>query len=150
VILPQDHYWMEAAIKLSRQCPPSLSAYSVGATIVDADGEEVSRGYSRETDIHVHAEESAMAKLALNDPRLARSTLYSTLEPCSQRRSRSLTCTDLTLQALIPRVVIAWREPELFVPNAIGVEKLQAAGIDVVELRDMADDARAVNAHLFK
>lgn len=148
--LLEDHYWMEAAIRLSRQCPPSLTAYCVGAIIVSADGEEISRGYSRDTDDHIHAEESALTKLAHNDPRLARATLYSTLEPCSQRKSRSSTCTELTLRAQMPRVVIAWREPELFVLNPIGVEQLQAAGVDVVELTNMADEARAVNAYLFK
>ena len=51
--------------------PPSTTAFSVGAVIVDAAGEEIAWGYSRETDDHVHAEESALAKLAADDPRLA-------------------------------------------------------------------------------
>ncbi|WP_310275984.1 dihydrofolate reductase family protein [Haloactinomyces albus] len=55
---PQDHAWMKRAIALSRQCPPSDSAYSVGAVLVDQHGAELSRGYSRETDPKVHAEEA--------------------------------------------------------------------------------------------
>ena len=78
-----DQRWMEEAIELAQLCPPKESAYSVGAVIVDEHGNEISRGYSRETDEHVHAEESALAKLADDDPRLKRATIYSTLEPCS-------------------------------------------------------------------
>ncbi|MFI9026922.1 deaminase [Streptomyces sp. NPDC053560] len=143
-----DLAWMEKAIELSRLCPPSEGAYSVGAVIIDGDGNEISNGYSRETDPHDHAEEAALAKLAEDDPRLSGATLYSTLEPCSQRRSRTLTCTDLVLRAKIGRVVIAWREPDLFVDDCVGVERLRTAGVSVVELPELADKARAVNTHL--
>lgn len=63
-----DVTWMERAIELSRKCPPAEGAFSVGAIIVGADGRELAHGYSRETDAHVHAEESALAKLPADDP----------------------------------------------------------------------------------
>src|SRR5579859_7779939 len=94
-----DRRWMSVAIDLAGLCPPSESAYSVGAVIVDEHGSEMSRGFSRETDAHVHAEEAALAKLPEDDPRLAGATLYSTLEPCTQRRSRPRSCTQLILDA---------------------------------------------------
>ncbi|MFF1367016.1 deaminase [Streptomyces virginiae] len=145
-----DVTWMERAIELSRKCPPAEGAFSVGAIIVGADGEELALGYSRETDAHVHAEESALAKLPTDDPRLAGATLYSTLEPCSERKSRPLTCTQLILRSPIRRVVIAWREPSLLVADCVGVETLRAEGIEVAELRSLAKQARAVNAHLLQ
>jgi diaminohydroxyphosphoribosylaminopyrimidine deaminase/5-amino-6-(5-phosphoribosylamino)uracil reductase len=143
-----DHEWMVLAVELARQCPPKESAYCVGAVIVDEHGEEISRGYSRETDMSVHAEEAALAKITQNDPRLRHATIYSTLEPCSQRRSRPRTCTQLILDAGIPRVVMAWREPSLFVADCQGYELLAEAGVEVVELPEFAGEARAVNAHL--
>src|SRR5207237_618244 len=121
---------------------------SVGAVIVDRDGKELSRGYSREGDAQVHAEESALAKLAADDPRLRGATIYSTLEPCSERRSRPLSCTRLILAAGFGRVVIAWREPDLFVSDCRGVEILEAAGVAVVEMTEFAEAAREVNRHL--
>ncbi|WP_308409617.1 deaminase [Streptomyces sp. A3M-1-3] len=148
--LAEDRAWMERAIDLSRKCPPAEGAFSVGAIIVGDDGEEVAHGYSRETDAHVHAEESALAKLPVDDNRLAGATIYSTLEPCSERRSRPLTCTQLILRSPIRRVVIAWREPSLLVADCVGVEKLREAGVEVLELPDLADAARAVNAHLLE
>lgn len=145
---PDDRKWMEQAIALARSCPPKESAYSVGAIIVDEEGGEISRGYSREADDHVHAEESALAKLTSHDPRLRRATIYSTLEPCSERKSRPRSCTQLILDAGIPRVVIAWREPSLFVADCQGVELLTDAGVTVVELPELAEQAKAVNSHL--
>lgn len=143
-----DHYWLEQAIDLSRSCPPSDTAFSVGAIILDEDGKIISTGYSRETDPKDHAEEIALTKLGLTDPRLPRATIYTTLEPCSKRASRPRTCTELILAANIPRVVLAWREPSLFV-DCEGVELLTTAGLEVLELPDLAAAARQVNAHLF-
>jgi diaminohydroxyphosphoribosylaminopyrimidine deaminase/5-amino-6-(5-phosphoribosylamino)uracil reductase len=143
-----DRKWMELAIELAHQCPPKESAYSVGAVIVGDDGQEIARGYSRETDVSVHAEEAALAKLLPGDPRLAMATIYSTLEPCSQRTSRPRTCTQLILDAGIPRVVMAWREPALFVADCQGYELLAGAGVSVIELPEYAAQAQAVNSHL--
>jgi 5-amino-6-(5-phosphoribosylamino)uracil reductase len=140
---------MGVAVTLAGRCPPSETAFSVGAVIVDVDGNELSRGFSREGgDPVVHAEEAALGKLAPGDPRLAGATIYSTLEPCSRRKSRPLTCTRLIIVAGLRRVVIAWREPALFVADARGHELLTAAGVTVDELPEFAAGAIAPNRHL--
>jgi len=139
---------MQRAIDLATLCPPAAGAYSVGAVIVGEDGTELAAGYSRETDPHEHAEEAALAKLTKDDVRLAGATLYSTLEPCSQRRSPRTPCAQRILEAGIPRVVITWREPSLFVDDCVGFEQLVEAGVVVVELPELADLARATNSHL--
>lgn len=146
--MTDDRGCLERAIELSHRCPPSQDAYSVGAVLVDASGVEIASGYSRETDPRVHAEEAALARVPAGDPRLAGATLYSSLEPCSQRRSRPRSCVRLILDAGIPRVVIAWREPDLFVADARGCELLREAGVTVVEMAELAALARAPNAHL--
>jgi diaminohydroxyphosphoribosylaminopyrimidine deaminase/5-amino-6-(5-phosphoribosylamino)uracil reductase len=145
---PADVRWLRHAIELSRECAPSLTAYSVGAVVVDAAGRDIASGYSRDTGPSVHAEESALARLAPDDPRLATATLYSTLEPCTERRSGPRPCADLILAAGIPQVVIAWREPTLFVADCTGVERLRAAGVTVVEIPELEGAAKAVNQHL--
>ena len=140
---------MRLAVSLAGMCPPSETAFSVGAVVVDAAGTELSRGFSREGgDRLVHAEEAALGKITPGDPRLAAATIYSTLEPCSQRKSRPRTCTELIIAAGLRRVVIAWREPALFVANCQGVELLARAGITVTELPEFAADAAAPNRHL--
>lgn len=141
----RDH--LIAAIDLSLRCPPSTTAFSVGAVIVDTEDVVLATGYSRETDPRDHAEEAALGKLGPRDPRLAGATLYSSLEPCSRRASRPRSCTELILDTAIPRIVFAWREPDIFV-DCDGTELLRAHGRDVVEVPDLAALVRRVNAHL--
>jgi diaminohydroxyphosphoribosylaminopyrimidine deaminase / 5-amino-6-(5-phosphoribosylamino)uracil reductase len=182
VMTDDDARWMELAISLAWKAPRSTQAYSVGAVIVGADGRELSRGFSREGgDLHAHAEESALTKLGLGAGQpaallsgallsgapvpgavlsgalLSGATLYSTLEPCSQRKSRPRSCTQLILatrsaaaagNAGIRRVVVAWREPGVFVADCQGVELLALAGIEVTELGELAELAKAPNRHL--
>ncbi|MEV4615733.1 dCMP deaminase [Kitasatospora sp. NPDC049258] len=145
-----DLRWLARAVELSRNCPRSGTAFSVGAVIVDAQGRPISEGWSRELDPHNHAEEAALAKLPAGDPRLRGATVYSSLEPCGQRASRPLTCAQLIIAAGVPRVVVAWREPDLFVTACQGTALLAAAGVEVVELPELAAAAREVNAHLLE
>lgn len=142
-----DKHWLGVAVELSRDCPPSTTAFAVGAIVVDADGNELARGYSRESGGTEHAEESALAKLDPADPRLRGATIYSSLEPCGRRASRPRTCTELILAAGIPRVVFALREPPTFVDGR-GAERLAAAGVEIVELPSLADAVREVNRGL--
>ncbi|WP_449352627.1 dihydrofolate reductase family protein [Streptomyces shaanxiensis] len=144
-----DHHWLALACELAAQCPPSATAFSVGAVVVAADGTELARGHSRESgDPVVHAEEAALAKIAPDDPRLPSATVYTSLEPCTHRASRPAPCARLILDAGVRRVVTAWREPDTFVEAADGTGTLTAAGVDVVVLDEFADRAKAPNGHL--
>ncbi|MCW7947034.1 5-amino-6-(5-phosphoribosylamino)uracil reductase [Streptomyces hygroscopicus] len=144
-----DRRWLEAACDLAAQCPPSRTAFSVGAVIVAADGTELARAHSRESgDPVVHAEEAALAKLDPADPRLPGATVYSSLEPCARRASRPAPCARLIVGAGVRRVVTAWREPDTFVRSADGSAVLAAEGVEVVVLPEYGDRAKAPNAHL--
>jgi len=156
-----DRHWLRAAIELSRRCPPSATAFSVGAVLVSADGDVLTDGYSRELEPADHAEEVALAKIGLPEAGsggsagpataagLAGATLYSSLEPCATRASRPVPCAELIIASGIGRVVIAWHEPPIFVPGG-GAGRLRAAGIAVAILPELASAARAVNAHLLR
>ncbi|MFV2173631.1 deaminase [Actinomadura sp. LOL_016] len=139
-----DTGWLRLACELAALCPPSRTAFSVGAVVVGADGRELARGHSREGDPHDHAEEAALAKTSGD---LAGATVYSSLEPCGRRASRPRTCAELIVASGARRVVFAWREPSLFVEGT-GAEALEAAGVELVELPGLADLAREPNAHL--
>jgi diaminohydroxyphosphoribosylaminopyrimidine deaminase / 5-amino-6-(5-phosphoribosylamino)uracil reductase len=146
-----DRHWLRAAIELSERCAPSSTAFSVGAVLVGADGTVLTSGYSRELDPGDHAEEVALAKIGLPGAAvvtgLAGATMYSSLEPCAARGSRPTPCADLIIASGIGRVVIAWREPPIFVPGG-GALRLGAAGVAVTALPELAAAAKAVNAHL--
>ncbi|WCN01814.1 dihydrofolate reductase family protein [Streptomyces sp. M92] len=144
-----DRHWLALACELAELCPPSRTAFSVGAVVVAADGTELARGHSREGgDAVVHAEEAALAKTGPGDPRLATATVYSSLEPCARRASRPAPCARLILDAGVRRVVTAWREPDTFVPGADGSGVLAAQGATVVVLPDYEGRAKAPNRHL--
>src|SRR5690349_14848718 len=140
-----DGDWLLAAIEHSRHCVPSESAYSVGAIIVGVDGVELARGYSRETDGTLHAEEEALHRVGAAD--LAGAALYSSLEPCGVRRSRAVACARLIGAPPSGKVVFALREPTVLAPGG-GAGILRAAGLEVVEIPALADEVRSVNAHL--
>jgi 5-amino-6-(5-phosphoribosylamino)uracil reductase len=144
-----DHHWLALACELAALCPPSRTAFSVGAVIVAADGTELARGHSREGDDNVvHAEEAALAKLDPADPQLRSATVYSSLEPCVRRASRPKPCARLILDAGVGRVVTAWREPDTFVADADGSGLLAAQGVDVIVLPEHEEQAKAPNRHL--
>ncbi|WP_433797185.1 deaminase [Actinoplanes sp. CA-252034] len=142
-----DRFWLSEAIRVSRLAPAVPDRYAVGAVVVDGDGTVLATGYTGETHPHHHAEEEALARLAGLD--LSAATLYTSLEPCTARRSRPATCTRLILDAHVGRVVLAWREPILFA-DCDGVETLRRHGVEVLELPDMADQVRAVNSHVLR
>jgi len=148
-----DLGWLGLACDLARLCPPSSTAFSVGAVIVDADGREIARGFSREKSPHDHAEEAALAKTGIRagasggQGDLHGATVYSSLEPCGKRVSGPHPCAELIVASGADRVVFAWREPSLFTVG-IGAEILTAAGVTLVELSELADRAREPNAHL--
>jgi diaminohydroxyphosphoribosylaminopyrimidine deaminase/5-amino-6-(5-phosphoribosylamino)uracil reductase len=145
-----DRSWLQRACDLAQQCPPSTTAFAVGAVIVDANGNEIAAGYSRQHgDPHNHAEEVALAALPANDPRLATATIYSSLEPCGERASRPRTCVDLILASGLQRVVFAAREPALFVRPA-GTAKLRDAGVTAIEVPELAEAFRRANAQVLE
>ncbi|MEV6595726.1 deaminase [Actinoplanes sp. NPDC051346] len=144
----EDRSWLTAAVEMSRLSPPTSTNYAVGAIIVDRRGSVLATGYTGEIGPRDHAEEAALAKLSVRPGiDLSQATIYSSLEPCTARKSRPGTCTDLILAAGIGRVVLALREPLLFA-DCHGVESLREGGVEVIEITDLAYLVREINAHV--
>lgn len=135
---------MRVAVDWSRECPRAPRLFNVGAAVV-AHGELLAYGYSRDSDPTVHAEESALLKLRGAD--LADAVMYTSMEPCSIRKSRPLTCTQLILDSGIRRVFYAVREPK-FLVDCEGVELLEADGLRVIEMPEFAAEVHAINSHI--
>lgn len=142
-----DRALLRQAIELSRSAPPSDGAYSVGAIIVDSAGAVIATGYSRERGCESHAEQVAIEKALERGVPVDTATLYSSLEPCSVRLSGSVTCTARIFDAGIPRVVFAMREPPVFVEGH-GADVLEAGGVEVVEIAELAPLVAEVNVHI--
>jgi 5-amino-6-(5-phosphoribosylamino)uracil reductase len=139
-----DVEWLAEAIELARRCPPASGAFSVGAIVVDGAGRCIARGYSRELDPHVHAEEAALRKAEALGMKVEGATLYSSMEPCSVRLSGRTPCVERIIRAGVARVVYAQREPPVFV-RCQGDSALRNAGIDVRHVPELAPFAAAVS-----
>lgn len=139
-----DSRWMARALALAEQCPPSRTAFSVGAVIV-AGGRIVGEGHSRAEQPDDHAEEVALRHAG----RAAEgATAYSTMEPCGRRASRPVPCARLLADAGIARVVYAIAEPERFVQAPGGAAVLREAGVRTRVMPEFAEAAEKPNAHL--
>ncbi len=142
-----DAAWLQRAVDLARNCTPCDTAFSVGAVIVSPQGLELGRGFSRETEARAHAEEIAIAKALAAGKALAGATLYSSMEPCSQRMSGRQSCCQRIIDCGISRVVYGLDEPPFFVVGQ-GAAVLREAGIDVLRIDSAGDAVRAVNRHI--
>ena len=107
----------------------------VGSVLVYSDrdtGEEriIGEGY-HERYGEKHAEANCIASVKEGDRALiARSTIYVSLEPCAHY-GKQPPCADLIFYWQVPRVVAGCRDPFPEV-NGKGIEKLRAAGVEVV------------------
>lgn len=120
-----DEAWMTRALGLAQAGWGRVSPNPLVGAVVVKDHRVVGEGAHREFG-RPHAEIEALA--AAGD--LARGAdLYVTLEPCTHF-GKTPPCVDAITSAGVSRVVIAVRDPN---PEAGGgVERLRAAGIDVV------------------
>lgn len=118
----------------------------VGAVIVHNDT-IVGEGYHEKFG-EAHAEVNAIRSMRAPEL-LSSSTMYVTLEPCAHF-GKTPPCADLLISSRIPRVVVGCRDPFPQVAG-LGIEKLRAAGIEVIEdvLRDecVITNRRFILAH---
>ena len=100
----------------------------VGAVLVHED-RIIGQGYHQLYG-KAHAEVNCIASVKPEDAHLIpHSTIYVSLEPCAHH-GKTPPCADLIVEKRIPRVVVGCRDPFPQV-NGKGIEKLQAAGIEV-------------------
>jgi len=124
---------LASKVDLSRDVNPT-----VGAVIVDADGNIVGEGWHNGSGTD-HAEVMAIAQAG---SKAVGATLYCTLEPCNAQ-GKTGPCAQAVIAAGISKVVIAQADPHQLMSG--GVKTLQAAGIEV-EVGLLQDPAVALNA----
>lgn len=144
----EDLRRLRQAIAASRRCTPSPTSYCVGAVVVTRTG-EVFTGYTHETSATHHAEQEAVAKALAAGACLRGASIYSSMEPCSQRASEPESCTQLILRHGFSHVAFALYEPDRFV-CCRGARSLRERGVDVRAYPALAGEVRAVNAHLWR
>jgi len=115
---------MDAALAQGKNGKPSPNPH-VGAVVVK-DGEIIGTGHHE----RAGADHAEIAALRAAGDKAVGASLYVTLEPCNHH-GRTPPCTEAILASKVARVVIGTRDPNPHVEGG-GVEKLRAAGIEVV------------------
>lgn len=100
----------------------------VGAVVVHND-KIIGEGWHHKSG-EPHAEVNAINSVE-DQSLLTASTIYVSLEPCAHF-GKTPPCSDLIIEKKIPKVVIGCRDPFTEV-NGRGIEKLKAAGVEVIE-----------------
>ncbi len=136
---------MRLALAQARKSVPVETAFCVGALVVSSPAHPTSpstvlaTGYSRELPGNTHAEQCALDKLNGQGPAaddlLAGASIYTTMEPCSERLSGNVPCVQRILATKISSVFIGVEEPKDFV-ECEGTRLLREAGRKVFVVVD--------------
>ena len=117
----------------------------VGAVLVH-NGNIIGEGYHQQFG-EAHAEVNCIESVReQNKALISKSTLYVSLEPCAHF-GKTPPCADLIITQKIPTVVIGCRDSYKKV-NGKGIEKLQAAGIEVIS-GVLEAEAKEINKRFF-
>ncbi len=120
----------------------------VGAVIV-LDGQIIGEGYHRQygqAHAEVNAVNAVLSKYQNAEELLQNSTIYVSLEPCAHY-GKTPPCADLIIKHRIPNVIVGCRDPFDQV-NGKGIDKLQAAGIEVMS-GVLEDGCKQLNRRFF-
>jgi len=117
----------------------------VGSVLVYAD-RIIGEGYHQQYG-QPHAEVNCINSVREGDKHLiSQSTLYVSLEPCAHF-GKTPPCADLIIKHNIPKVIVGCRDPFKEVDGK-GIEKLIAAGIDVI-VGVLENECKALNKRFF-
>jgi diaminohydroxyphosphoribosylaminopyrimidine deaminase/5-amino-6-(5-phosphoribosylamino)uracil reductase len=135
--------YMQRAIDLAGKVMTATPNPRVGCVIVN-DNAVVGEGW------HVAAGQPHAEVMALEEAGTQAKTAiaFVSLEPCSHT-GRTGPCSEALIAAGVSSVVVAGSDPNPSVAGK-GIEKLEAAGIDVFHLADFEQTAREVNPGYFK
>ncbi len=122
---------MQRCIELARKGAGSVAPNPMVGAVLVHEGRIIGEGYHMQYG-QAHAEVNCIKAVAEADQALLPfSTLYVSLEPCAHF-GKTPPCADLIIASKISRVVIGCRDPFKEVDGK-GIEKLTAAGIEVIQ-----------------
>ncbi|MGY4707046.1 bifunctional diaminohydroxyphosphoribosylaminopyrimidine deaminase/5-amino-6-(5-phosphoribosylamino)uracil reductase RibD [Candidatus Bipolaricaulota sp. J31] len=134
--------FMQRALELARRGEGYTRPNPLVGAVIVKEGEIIAEGYHARYG-GPHAEVVALERAG---DRARGADLYVNLEPCSHW-GKTPPCVDRIIAAGIKRVIIATRDPNPLV-NGKGIEKLRAAGIEVIE-GVLEEEARELNEIFF-
>jgi diaminohydroxyphosphoribosylaminopyrimidine deaminase/5-amino-6-(5-phosphoribosylamino)uracil reductase len=144
-MITDDEKYMHRCLQLARLGACDVAPNPMVGAVLVHGGRIIGEGYHRKWG-GPHAEVNCLSSVATVDrPLIPESTIYVSLEPCAHH-GKTPPCADLLVSEGVRRVVIGCRDPFPSV-NGKGIEKLRAAGIEVV-CGVLEEECRALN-HVF-
>lgn len=129
--MTNDELYMQRCLQLAQLAAGHTAPNPMVGAVLVHNGVIIGEGYHRQYG-QPHAEVNCINSVAAEHRHLiASSTIYVSLEPCAHY-GKTPPCADLIIRNNIPRVVVGCRDPFKQV-NGKGIEKLQNAGIEVVQ-----------------
>ncbi len=129
--LPEKY--MRRCLELAQLGIGSVSPNPMVGAVIVHEGLVIGEGYHEQYG-QAHAEVNAINQVLDRfenaSELLKASTIYVSLEPCAHY-GKTPPCADLVIKHQIPKVVVGCRDPFDQV-NGKGIEKLEAAGIEVI------------------
>jgi diaminohydroxyphosphoribosylaminopyrimidine deaminase/5-amino-6-(5-phosphoribosylamino)uracil reductase len=125
--------YMQRCLELAALGAGSVSPNPMVGAVIVHDGRIIGEGYHQkygEAHAEVNAVNMVIASYDNHADLLKQSTIYVSLEPCAHY-GKTPPCADLIIKHQIYKVVVGCRDPFAQVDGK-GIEKLQAAGIEVL------------------
>ncbi len=142
----QHEHYMHRCIELAILGAGAVAPNPMVGAVLVHENRIIGEGYHRQYG-GPHAEVNCISSVQPEDVGLiAASTIYVSLEPCAHW-GKTPPCADLIIAKKIPHVVVGCRDPFEQV-NGRGIEKLRAAGIEVV-MPVLEEECKAINKRFF-
>ena len=125
---------MERCIELAQRAPSKVGRPLVGAMVVTEEGKIVGEGYKQlvaGTKFIQHAERTA---LDIADEKARGSYLFTTLEPCLEKKSKSQVFSSgarLIVERGISTVIVGLLDNSPSMESGSGISYLRARGINI-------------------
>lgn len=147
--MPQHQIYMQRCLELAALGAGFVSPNPMVGAVIVYDGKIIGEGYHRRYG-QKHAEVNAVNMVIEKFPDYAKlltdATIYVSLEPCAHY-GKTPPCADLIIKHKIPKVIVGCRDPFAQVDGK-GIEKLQAAGVEVT-VGILEEECRWLNRRFF-
>lgn len=147
--MPEHEIYMLRCLELAKLGMGHVSPNPMVGAVIVLNGKVIGEGYHQkygEAHAEVNAVNQVIERYDNYADLLKQATIYVSLEPCAHY-GKTPPCADLIIKHQIPKVVIGCRDPFDQV-NGKGIEKLQAAGVEVV-LGVLESECRWLNRRFF-
>jgi diaminohydroxyphosphoribosylaminopyrimidine deaminase/5-amino-6-(5-phosphoribosylamino)uracil reductase len=131
--MPDHEVYMRRCLELAGLGLGNVSPNPMVGVVIVHEGRIIGEGYHQKhggAHAEVNAVNQVIDKFSNHQLLLKQSTIYVSLEPCAHY-GKTPPCADLIIKHQIPKVVVGCRDPFEQV-NGKGIEKLEAAGIEVI------------------